>query len=283
MARKKITKGSDRRAATSLKAAAQPKPESRLGLLRRFVDACKANSLWIVAWSILVAAVSFQGRFLQQVIPTLADFYRQSNRFHSDDNEGDGVLRLIDAIQAGLKASRQISMEYQTTLGGNPLNSTYDPGNTERGLRTIRNSIGELGSSLAVISGTRFHEQLLESFRPGFEGDLRKLDAVAASIEGVYSALAASDKARLRPALQDLKAETNSLQPTLIALKTRFDDFMQEARVLQRGWGIDVAEGVAREKVSSGSEIVFLLAVLYDLAFVLTATRAWRKFGLIKS
>jgi hypothetical protein len=37
---------------------------------------------------------------------------------------------------------------------------------------------------LAVISGTRFREQLLESFRPGFEGDLRKLDAVAASIEG---------------------------------------------------------------------------------------------------
>jgi hypothetical protein len=149
MSRKKIIKGSDRRAATNLKAAAQPKPESRLGLLRRFVDTCKANSLRIAAWSILVAAVSFQGRFLQKVIPTLADFYRQSSRFHSDENEGDRVLRFIDAIQAGLKASGQISMEYQTTLGGNPVNANYVPGNIERGLRTIRDSRGELGSSLA--------------------------------------------------------------------------------------------------------------------------------------
>jgi hypothetical protein len=249
-------------------------PES----LRRLLDTAKANIPWIIGVIFLFAAVSWQFRLIRQVVPSWISFARQSNEFHSDMSEGERVLRLLGAIEAGLRASRQIDVAYHAP-------TTLEPGAVNRSLRIIRDSREELRASLGVTEGTRFHEQILNSFLPGFQSDFQRLDAVAAGAEEVYSALSTGDGTRLSSGLKQLRGDAGSLSTTLTALDDRTRDFMQEASSLQRGWGLDIAVAIAREKIFAASEILFIVAVVYEFAFVLVAARApiSGRFRLLRS
>jgi hypothetical protein len=243
--------------------------------LRKFLQRARKDVFWLSASGVLSAIFIWQIHTALKVIPTLLAFERDSNRFHSEASEGDKVLLLLDTIRGVVKTLEQTANEYQATFAGR-YPAQVDSTAVGRGLASIRVARQQVEGALSLLRGMQFDEEKLEAYRRGFVDDLGMLSVQSSEIEAVYTTWEQGDVKAHETAIHALR---DGKDPSLdgITLIARLDSFMAQANSLQRGWHLDVIEGLEGQKVFTAREIAFALGLLYELGFFIVGVVAFRK------
>jgi predicted membrane protein len=254
-----------------------PNSSGFLDSLNKFLKIAKDNLLWTSAFGLFVLLFWFLIGFLPNAPNRVIASQRKSIEFQLFMADGEKVKLLYDILQESISTSHEALNHYQSSFAGV---SRTQPNNLRaiaEGIRIVTNARRKLSFAIGAIQGVEFYSPSLSEFRKGFEGDLRNIEAVLATVEDFYIAKASGDENAVTQNIEKLKEAFLKNDETMAGLLLRVQSFGERSSSLQLEWQLAVQEDIANLRWFYIQFYFALFAVAYEVGFIIIGIRGWLK------
>lgn len=202
------------------------------GRLQAFLTIAAANKLWVVATSLVLAALTYLSHCITTIPSERYDSESKLQSFQAQVKELRAGVTVAEQALAATKNYYAVVKRYNDLLAGS--SRSDDPRSTiSHALHDLRDARHYVNIALGTMQGTRYSDPAVESYRAEFVNDMASMDTSLDGLEALYTGLITCDAPRASEGAEQIGRAAKESESFAERLTAAFEGFLnaEEAAV----------------------------------------------------